>query len=66
MRKNTTAKVKINNELSESLIVNTGVKHGDLIATLLFNVIMYQVMKSLDMRGNILTRLRQVHICICR
>jgi hypothetical protein len=40
--KNTTAKVKINNELSESLIVNTSVKQ-DLLSVLLFNVIIYQV-----------------------
>jgi hypothetical protein len=58
--KNTTAKVKKNNELSESLIVNTGVKQGDPLSALLFSVIMDQVLKSLDIRGNISTRLRQV------
>jgi hypothetical protein len=51
--KNTTAKFKINNEVSESLIVNTGVKQGDLLSALLFSVIMDQVLKSLDIRGNI-------------
>jgi hypothetical protein len=44
--KNTTAKVKINNELSETLIVHTGVKQGDPLSALLFIVIMYQVLKS--------------------
>jgi hypothetical protein len=36
--KNTTAKVKINNELSESLIVNTGVKQGDPLSVLIFQL----------------------------
>jgi hypothetical protein len=52
------AKVQINNELSETLIVNIGVKQGDLLSALLFSVIMDQVLKSLDIRGNISTRLR--------
>jgi hypothetical protein len=56
---NTTAKVEINNELSESLIVNTGVKQGAPLSALLFSVIMDQVLKSLDIRGNISTRIRQ-------
>jgi hypothetical protein len=58
--KNTSAKVKIKNEISESLIVNTGVKQGDPLSALLFIVIMDQVLKSLDIGGNISTRLRQV------
>jgi hypothetical protein len=57
--KNTRAKVKINNELSES-VVNTGVKQGDPLSALLFSVIMEQVLISLDIKGSISTRLRQV------
>jgi hypothetical protein len=38
--KNTTAKVKINNELSASLIVNTGFQQRDSLSALLFSVIM--------------------------
>jgi hypothetical protein len=44
--KNTADKVKINNELSESLIVKTGVKQRDPLSALLFSVIMDQVIKS--------------------
>jgi hypothetical protein len=58
--KNTRANVKINNELSESLIVNTGVKKGDPLRALLFSVIMDQVLKSLDIGGNISTTVRRV------
>jgi porphobilinogen deaminase len=54
--KNTTDK----DELSQSLIVNTDVKQGDLLSELLFSVIMDQFLKSLDIRGNISTRLKEV------
>jgi hypothetical protein len=50
----------INNELSESLIVNTGVKQEDPLSALLFSVIMDKLLKSLEISGNISTRLRQV------
>jgi hypothetical protein len=58
--KNATAKVKINNELSKSQIMNAGVKQGDSLSVVLFSVLMDQILKSLDIRGNISTRLRQV------
>jgi hypothetical protein len=56
---NTTAKVKINNQLTEEFRVDSGVKQGDPLSATLFSIVTDSVLKQLDLRGNISTRLKQ-------
>jgi sorting nexin-29 len=56
---NTTAKIKINNQLTENFSVEIGVKQCDLLSTTLFTVVIDNVLKQMDLRGNISTRLKQ-------
>jgi hypothetical protein len=56
---NTTAKVKINNQLTENFRVETGVKESDPLSATLFTVVIDNVLKQMDLRGNISTRLKQ-------
>jgi hypothetical protein len=56
---NTKAKVKINGELSEGFQISCGVKQGDSLSASLFILVIDEILKSLDVRGNISTRLKQ-------
>ena len=51
--------VKINNELTENLDVQTGVKQGDPLSATRFSIAMDSILKKLELRGNISTKLRQ-------
>ena len=53
------AKVKINNQLTEEFRVDSGVKQGDPLSATLFSIGMDSVLKQLDLRGNISTRVKQ-------
>jgi len=55
----TNALVKINNEFTGKIEVQTGVKQGDPLSATLFSTAMDSVLKKMELRGNISTRLRQ-------
>jgi hypothetical protein len=54
------AKIKLNNEYTEQIEVKTGIKQGDPLSTILFCTLMESLMKKLEIRGSISTRLKQV------
>ena len=56
----TKAKIKLNNEYTEQIEVKNGIKQGDPLSTILFYTVMESLMKTLEIRGNITTRLKQV------
>jgi hypothetical protein len=56
---NTTAKFKINNKFTENFNVEIAVKQGDPLSATLFTVVIDKVLKQMDLRGNISTRLKQ-------
>jgi hypothetical protein len=51
--------VKANQSYSEYYEVTTGVKQGDPLSTTLFSTVIDDIMKQLELRGNISTRLKQ-------
>jgi hypothetical protein len=56
----TRMKVKVNNSYSEWFETKTGVRQGDPLSALLFSVVLNSVMDNLEVRGNIITRLKQI------
>jgi hypothetical protein len=56
---NTKAEVKINDDLSGEIKIETGVKQGDPLSATVFSVVIGSIMNLLDVRGNISTRLKQ-------
>ena len=61
----TTAKVKVNNAYTMEFRVESGVKQGDPLSHTLSSLVINKVIKNLDLRGNISTRLRQLN-SLCR
>jgi hypothetical protein len=57
---NTAAKVRVNNAYIMEFRVESGVKQGDPLSPTLFSLVIDTVLKKLDLRGNISTRLRQL------
>jgi hypothetical protein len=57
---NTKAQVRVNNDLTEAIDINTRVRQGDPLSALLFSTVLDTVMKNLDIRGNISMKLRQI------
>jgi hypothetical protein len=57
----TSAKVKINNKFTEEFQVQYGVKQGDPLSATLFSMVTDVILKNLDLRGNISTRLNKVY-----
>jgi len=55
----TSAMVKINNEITGKFDVQTGVKQRDPLLATLFSIDMGSILKKMELRGNISTRLRQ-------
>lgn len=55
----TIARVKINDNISEFFNVRTGVKQGDPLSATLFSLVVDYILKQMDMRGNISTKLKQ-------
>jgi hypothetical protein len=55
----TNAMVKINNEFTDKFYVQTRVKQGDPLSATLFSIAMDAVLKKMELRGNISTRLKQ-------
>ena len=52
------AKVKVNNKFTEEFQVEYGVKQGDPLSATLFSMVTDVILKNLDLRGNISTRLK--------
>jgi len=55
----TKAKIKLNDEYTEQIDVKTGIKQGDPLSATLFSTLMEMLMRKLEIRGNITTRLKQ-------
>ena len=55
----TSAMVKINNELTGKFDAQTEVKQGGPLSATLFSIAMDSMLKKMELRGNISTRLRQ-------
>jgi len=55
----TKAKIKLNNECTEQIDVKTSIKQGDPLSTALFSTVMEMLMRKLEIKGNITTRLKQ-------
>jgi sorting nexin-29 len=55
----TNAIVKINNQFTNKFHVQTGVKQGDSLSATLFSIPMDSILKKVELRGNISTRLKQ-------
>jgi hypothetical protein len=55
----TNAIVKIINEFTKKFDVQTEVKQGDPLSAMLFNIAMDSILKKMELRGNISTRLKQ-------
>ena len=53
-------KVKVNNSYSEWFAMKTGVRQGDPSSTLLFSVVLDSVITNSEVRGNIITKLKQI------
>jgi hypothetical protein len=56
---NTKTRVKIKNDNSEEFKVEFGVKQGDPLSATLFGVVVDVILKRLNLRGNISTRLKK-------
>jgi len=55
----TSAMIRINNVFAGKFEVRTGVKKGDPLVATLFSIGMDSILKKMELRGNICTRLRQ-------
>jgi hypothetical protein len=51
--------VKVNNKFTEEFQVERGVKQGDPLSATLFSLVIDVMLRNLDLRGNISTRLKQ-------
>ena len=54
----TKARVKVNQNYTEKFEITTGVKQGDLLPTTLFSIVIDDILKQLELSGNISTRLK--------
>ena len=58
-QQNTKARVKIKQTYTEKFEILTGVKQGDPLSAALFSVAIDDIIKQLELRGNISTQLKQ-------
>jgi hypothetical protein len=58
----TKAKIKLNTEYTEQIDVKTSIKQGDPLSTILFSSVMEMLIRKMEIRGNITTRLKQACI----
>jgi hypothetical protein len=49
----TKARIKVNQNHTEKFEITTGVKHGDPLLTTLFSIVIDNILKQLELRGNI-------------
>jgi hypothetical protein len=52
------ARVKVNRDLTDKFTVKCGVKQGDPLAATLFSLVINTILKQLEIRKNITTRLK--------
>ncbi|PSN51975.1 hypothetical protein C0J52_13953, partial [Blattella germanica] len=57
--RNTTARIKVNNQLSNKINVTSEVNQGDSLSSTLFSIVVDKIMKQRELRGNIPTKLKQ-------
>ena len=57
--KNTTARVKVTNKLSNSFTLNAGVRQGDGLSTTPFILALHYGVQKIGKRGTIFTKLRK-------
>ena len=55
----TKARVKVNQNYTDKFEITTGVKQGDPLSETLFSIVIEDILKQLELRGNISTRLKQ-------
>ena len=55
----TKARVKVNQNYKEKFEITTGVKQDDPLSATLFSIVFDDILKHLELRGNISTRLKQ-------
>ena len=58
--KNTTARVRVTNKLSNSFTFNAGVRQDDGLSTTLFILALHYGVQKIDQRGTIFTKLSQI------
>jgi hypothetical protein len=56
---NSTAKVKIGNQYTKEFRIVSGVKQGDPLSAALFSIVTDNVLKQLNLKGSISTRIKQ-------
>jgi hypothetical protein len=59
---NTTARIKIGSQLNSEFRIVSGIKQGDPLSATLFSIVIDNVIKQLDLKGNISTRLKQCSV----
>jgi hypothetical protein len=59
---NTTARIKIGSQLTSEFRIVSGVKQGDPLSATLFSIVIDNVIKQLDLKGNISTRIKQCSV----
>jgi hypothetical protein len=55
----TKVRVKVNKNYTEKSEILIGVKQGDLLSATLFSIVIDDILKQLELRGNVSTRLKQ-------
>ena len=53
------ARVKVNRDFTEEFMVKCGVKQGDPLSATVFSLVTDTILKQMELRGNITTRLEQ-------
>lgn len=56
----TTAKVIVGGKLSKEINISTGVRQGDAVSAVLFNLTLHEIMKDLSLEGSIIYKSYQV------
>jgi len=56
---NTIAKVEIGNQFTNEFRIVSGVKQGDPLSATLFSIVTDYIIKQLDLRGHVTTRIKQ-------
>ena len=59
---NTKAKVKINNDFTEQIEINSGVRQGNSLSVTLLCSVIDMIMRKLDLKCNITIRSKQIVI----
>jgi hypothetical protein len=55
----TKVRVKVNQNYTEKFKISTGVKQGDPLSATLFSIVIHNILKQLELKGNISTCLKQ-------